>query len=402
MAERKPRAFMPHRTLQKDGTVREGFAEREIVDALHGPTGNKEPLIVDSAAAASSAGSEDSTSASNELDTASSSSARPTPTGDGSSQGTGRECRAGQTLFISENQRAEVLLTEYARQLTSGGGKPGQGYPAILTSSAEASPAKTSPSPASGQDSPGSDRASSSSSPESQTLFSPMADGSSLRTFPDFFHPTVDEISQSYSRRWPSSGFTTSPGECWTADTSECPSDGAASSSLPDVLEAEVHPRFYLSRKAAAGILRRAEKRGKALPPSLNAALQALSTAGDEGGMPTPKTGLSPQSPPNGEREQEGPPATKLKTSCPYCAPDELCGLCLPTATDAQVEACLAARIPTPSDQKEPTPQKTEQAAVRRLSPTECERLQGFPDGWTAAPTTPSQTAPATPQWGMQ
>jgi hypothetical protein len=32
---------------------------------------------------------------------------------------------------------------------------------------------------------------------------------------------------------------------------------------LPDVLEADVHPRFYLSPRAAAGILRRAEKRGK-------------------------------------------------------------------------------------------------------------------------------------------
>ena len=34
---------------------------------------------------------------------------------------------------VSENQRAEVRLTEYSRQLTSGGGKPGQGYPAALT-----------------------------------------------------------------------------------------------------------------------------------------------------------------------------------------------------------------------------------------------------------------------------
>jgi len=25
-----------------------------------------------------------------------------------------------------------------------------------------------------------------------------------------------------------------------------------------------------------------------------------------------------------------------------------------------------------------------EQTIVRRLTPTECERLQGFPDGWTA------------------
>ena len=37
-----------------------------------------------------------------------------------------------QPLVVSENQRAEVKLTEYSRQLTSGGGKPGQGYPAVL------------------------------------------------------------------------------------------------------------------------------------------------------------------------------------------------------------------------------------------------------------------------------
>jgi len=36
-------------------------------------------------------------------------------------------------LFVSENQRAELRLTPYARQLTTGGGKPGQGYPAVLT-----------------------------------------------------------------------------------------------------------------------------------------------------------------------------------------------------------------------------------------------------------------------------
>jgi DNA (cytosine-5)-methyltransferase 1 len=32
---------------------------------------------------------------------------------------------------MSENQRAEVRLTEYSRQITSGGGKPGQGYPCV-------------------------------------------------------------------------------------------------------------------------------------------------------------------------------------------------------------------------------------------------------------------------------
>ena len=29
---------------------------------------------------------------------------------------------------VSENQRGEVLLTPYSRQLTTGGGKPGQGF----------------------------------------------------------------------------------------------------------------------------------------------------------------------------------------------------------------------------------------------------------------------------------
>jgi hypothetical protein len=99
-----------------------------------------------------------------------------------------------------------------------------------------------------------------------------------LRTFPDFFPPTVDEISPSFSRRWPSSGSMTSPGECWTHDTSECPSEGAVSSSLPDVLEETVPERFYLSPRAAAGILRRAEKRGRELPPALATALQVLAS----------------------------------------------------------------------------------------------------------------------------
>jgi len=35
-------------------------------------------------------------------------------------------------LAVSENQRAELRLTPYSRQLTSGGGKPEQGYPAVV------------------------------------------------------------------------------------------------------------------------------------------------------------------------------------------------------------------------------------------------------------------------------
>jgi hypothetical protein len=37
-----------------------------------------------------------------------------------------------QPMAVSENQRGEVLVTPYSRQLTSGGGKPGQGYGMVL------------------------------------------------------------------------------------------------------------------------------------------------------------------------------------------------------------------------------------------------------------------------------
>jgi hypothetical protein len=65
-----------------------------------------------------------------------------------------------------------------------------------------------------------------------------------------------------------------SPTEFSTLSISEYHS-GAVASSLSDVLEAgNVPQRFYLSAKACAGILRRAEKRGKELPRHLKAALE--------------------------------------------------------------------------------------------------------------------------------
>ena len=64
-----------------------------------------------------------------------------------------------------------------------------------------------------------------------------------------------------------------SPIESLTLSTSEFPSDGVAS-SLSDVLETgDLPQRFYLSPTACAGILRRAEGRGKELPEQLARAL---------------------------------------------------------------------------------------------------------------------------------
>ena len=93
-------------------------------------------------------------------------------------------------------------------------------------------------------------------------------------------------------------------GELWTLATSESPSD-AVECSLSQVLNPTAPQRFSLSARAASGILRRANRRGKVLPAALQMALEAIGTE-------------QPQS-----------------------------------------------------------------SQVRRLTPTECERLMGWPDGWT-------------------
>ncbi len=61
-----------------------------------------------------------------------------------------------------------------------------------------------------------------------------------------------------------------------TLDTSAWPSEGVEC-SLSAVLETQPVPqRYFLSPRAASGILRRVEKRGKTLPAPLAAALESV------------------------------------------------------------------------------------------------------------------------------
>lgn len=62
-------------------------------------------------------------------------------------------------------------------------------------------------------------------------------------------------------------------GASWTLNTGESPK-GARESFLSQILEETPRPKYYLSRKACLGILRRAKERGKALPPQLREALE--------------------------------------------------------------------------------------------------------------------------------
>jgi hypothetical protein len=61
-------------------------------------------------------------------------------------------------------------------------------------------------------------------------------------------------------------------GVSWTLNSGESPSVAVAS-SLSQILQAQVPPKYYLSKTACLGILRRAEARGKELPPQLKEAL---------------------------------------------------------------------------------------------------------------------------------
>ena len=140
----------------------------------------------------------------------------------------------------------------------------------------------------------------------SSTLWSDTdLSGSCWRTFLASSVPTKGLTSPDFSMKWSNSGIV-SRGELWMLDTSESPND-AVESSLSQVLSPTAPARYSLSAKAASGILRRANRRGKVLPAALQTALEAITT------------------------------------------------------------------------------EQSQTNQVRRLTPTECERLMGWPEGWTIA-----------------
>lgn len=105
--------------------------------------------------------------------------------------------------------------------------------------------------------------------------------GLSLRTSQDSCQPTTVMQWGASSMSWPTSGRWESSGEWWTRSTSGWPSDGSAcSSSLASILEESVPTRYFLSARAARGILNRAQRRGRTMPEPLHAALSALSGGG--------------------------------------------------------------------------------------------------------------------------
>ena len=99
---------------------------------------------------------------------------------------------------------------------------------------------------------------------------------SSGKTLPVVCHPTEDGTLVPSQGRWQNSGIH-SDGVCLTHNTSESPRDDVESFLL-DVLQdsRNISDRYYLSQRAAEGILRRAKRRGKTLPETLETALRSL------------------------------------------------------------------------------------------------------------------------------
>lgn len=229
--------------------------------------------------------------------------------------------------------------------------------------------------------------------------------GSFSKTYRAFSLPKTGKISLLRSTPWMNSGMVWR-GVCLTRSSLESPRD-AGVCSLSDVLESHVPKRFFLSPRAAQGILRRAEKQGRVLPSRLQQALEVLAMATETHGTqptsqsPTPSaqpTTTPATRPDRDERttstlplskmfaEERGTERTAGKKSESEKA-DQVTPSALPSSTPLP-SRCQANIAGSDTDT---TP--TTSLSVRRLTPTECETLQAFPKGWTV---------PATEHWGMR
>lgn|GEM_PF-3327773 len=105
--------------------------------------------------------------------------------------------------------------------------------------------------------------------------FLPPKDKTSLPSSKNSRNPTFQclDLESGQNMEWLEHPTENWLGRSWMPSTLEF-RNGGVESSLSSILETDVPPKYYLSPKACLGILRRAEKRGKKLPPVLEMALK--------------------------------------------------------------------------------------------------------------------------------
>ncbi|SDM84597.1 hypothetical protein SAMN05216191_11996 [Paenibacillus jilunlii] len=155
------------------------------------------------------------------------------------------------------------------------------------------------------------------------------------RMFPDYLTVIKEMISKSSSEQWLNSGMVWR-GEYWMQNTLEHPND-VEESTLSQVVEANAPLKYFLNRAQLLSLLDRAWERKKPLPPDLARAIC-------------------------------------LQLSTLYSMP-ELEERLLQDPKQKDIEMM-----------EKPihlTPEAAQTLSVRRMLPSEYERLQGFPVGWT-------------------
>ena len=141
----------------------------------------------------------------------------------------------------------------------------------------------------------------------------------------------------------------------------------------------------------------RAPENGQwACGPDENGAYTLNST--DVNGVPTfavlPFNTTQITSKENGSRPRYGDPCH------PLCATDHAPAICMAdAAANAAIDRDLAGTLKANNNNNPPIVSSS--CSVRRLTPRECERLQGFPDDWTLIPYRgkPAEECPDTPRY---
>lgn len=212
-------------------------------------------------------------------------------------------------------------------------------------------------------------------------------------------------------------------GEYWTLNTGPAPLNAEDVYTLSQILQEEVPTKYFLSKAACLGILRRADERGKALPLQLERALKIQS------GLVEPQNETMQFAAYHINQRDEGIELHGVSGALMATNNMQMQTFCITgniinrqpqnggngfgyqeelayTLTAMDKHAVFSRQR---VDQfREDTIASTESARqgrdaidlimkntedprllIRRLTPLECERLQGFPDGWTNIPNAP-------------
>ena len=150
-------------------------------------------------------------------------------------------------------------------------------------------------------------------------------------------------------------------------------------SRLSQILEETPHPKYCLSERACQGILRRAEKKGKQLPEMLkNALIRQATPSKFGGGVEVDGNGKKAGKGPLVQTELSGTLGVSQDQTL-FCLNNQHC------KTYQKVTGTVDAGISKGTSNQLASNDMfiANASVVRRLTPLECERLQGFPDGWT-------------------